>query len=49
MQQAPYANIYKIKYLGQPKYVLVVNQCTIEKALVDYFDLSLDHVYFQHL
>jgi hypothetical protein len=45
MQQAPYASIYKIKYLGKPKYelVVVVDQCTTEKALMDYYDLSLDH------
>jgi len=45
MQQAPYARIYKIKYLGKPKYVLivVVDQWTIEKAMVDHYDLSLDH------
>jgi hypothetical protein len=45
MQQAPYARTYKIKYLWKPKYVLVVavDQCTVEKALVDHYDLSLDH------
>jgi hypothetical protein len=45
MQQAPYAKIYKIKYLGKPKYVLVVvvDQCTMEKALMDYYSPSLDY------
>jgi hypothetical protein len=45
MQQAPYANIYKIKYLRKPKYVLVVveDQCIMEKALVDYYSLPLDY------
>jgi hypothetical protein len=45
MQQAPYASIYKIKYLGKPKNVLVVvvDQCTMEKALMDYYCLSLDY------
>jgi hypothetical protein len=39
------STIWKVKYLGQPKYVLlVVEQCTIEKALVDHYNLSLDHV-----
>jgi hypothetical protein len=38
--------LHKVKYLGKPKYVqlLLVNQCMIEKALVDHYDLFRDHV-----
>jgi hypothetical protein len=39
------STVCKSKYLGKPKYVqVVVDQCTIEKALVHHYDLSLDHV-----
>lgn len=47
MQQAHMQAFFKGKYLGKPNYVLLVvvmDQCTIEKAPVDRCYLSLDHV-----